>query len=196
MVESVAVLAEAGSDLCRGQMLEARLVGDITAEPEAYLEMARLKTGALFRAVCQIGALLAGADSEQAAALGRYGSDLGVAFQIRDDLILFADPEDSDKPTGSDLANGRPTLPVLMAYQTVRRGHPAGDGRGAGPPLGRARRVRRVPVAADGHRRPAGLPGPRQRVRPPCPGRAGRAAPSRSVDLLTGIVQWAVTTRP
>jgi len=196
VVESVAVLAEAGSDLCRGQMLEARLVGDITAEPETYLEMARLKTGALFRAVCQIGALLAGADSEQAAALGRYGSDLGVAFQIRDDLILFADPDDADKPTGSDLANGRPTLPVLVAYQTgdedTRLAMGAALARRSAEPaeFDEFRSLLMATGALEGCHDYAAEFGRRA-----LDGLSG-LRPSHSVDLLTGIVQWAVTTRP
>lgn len=196
VVESVAVLAEAGSDLCRGQMLEARLVGDITAEPETYLEMARLKTGALFRAVCQIGALLAGASCEQAAALGRYGSDLGVAFQIRDDLILFADPDDADKPTGSDLANGRPTLPVLVAYQTgdedTRLAMGAALTRRSAEPaeFEEFRSLLMATGALEGCHDHAAEFGRRA-----LDNLAG-LQPSRSVDLLTGIVQWAVTTRP
>ncbi|HEX8304712.1 MAG TPA: polyprenyl synthetase family protein [Jatrophihabitans sp.] len=196
VVESVAVLAEAGSDLCRGQMLEARLVGDITAEPAAYLEMARLKTGALFRAVCQIGALLAGADSDQAAALGRYGSDLGVAFQIRDDLILFADPGVSDKPIGSDLANGRPTLPVLMAYQTsdadTRLAMGAALTRRSAEPaeFEEFRSLLMATGAMQGCQDHAEEYGRRALAE------LSRLRPSHSVDLLTGIVRWAVTTRP
>ena len=196
VVESVAVLAEAGSDLCRGQMLEARLVGDITADPDTYLEMARLKTGALFRAVCQIGALLGGADSEQAAALGRYGSDLGVAFQIRDDLVLFADPQVSDKSTSSDLANGRPTLPVLMAYQTsdadTRLAMGAALARRSAEPaeFEEFRSLLMATEALQGCQDHASEYGRRALAE------LSRLPPSHSVDLLTGIVRWAVTTRP
>ena len=196
VVESVAVLAEAGSDLCRGQMLEARLVGDITADPSTYLEMARLKTGALFRAVCQIGALLAGADSEQAAALGRYGSALGVAFQIRDDLILFADPESSDKSTSSDLANGRPTLPVLMAYQTsdadTRLAMGAALARRSAEPaeFDEFRSLLMATGALQGCQDHASEYGRRALAE------LSRLRPSHSLDLLTGIVRWAVCTRP
>jgi geranylgeranyl diphosphate synthase type I len=114
---AVAVLAEAGRDLCRGQILEAQLAGELEASARWYPEMIRLKTGALFRAVCQIGALLGGAEPEIAAGLGRYGEDVGVAFQIRDDLLSYvATPEQTGKPATSDLDNGRPTLPLLLAY--------------------------------------------------------------------------------
>ena len=114
---AVAALARAGRDLCRGQMLEAELVGDLDAGARRYPEMIRLKTGALFRAVCHIGALLGGADLEVAAALARYGEHVGVAFQLRDDLLDYvATPEQTGKPATSDLGNGRPTLPLLLAY--------------------------------------------------------------------------------
>jgi geranylgeranyl diphosphate synthase type I len=180
VVESVAVLAEAGSDLCRG----------------TYLEMARLKTGALFRAVCQIGALLAGADSQQAAALGRYGSALGVAFQIRDDLILFADPAVSDKSIGSDLANGRPTLPVLMAYQTgdedTRLALAAALARRSAEPaeFDEFRSLLMTTGALQGCQDHASEYGRRALAE------LSWLRPSHSLDLLTGIVRWAVTTRP
>ncbi|MEV4624758.1 polyprenyl synthetase family protein [Micromonospora sp. NPDC049523] len=115
---AVAILARAGTDLCRGQVLEAQLVGDPGVEVETYVEMVRLKTGALFRAVCQIGATLAGADPTRCAQLASYGEHLGIAFQIRDDLLAYTTPAvESGKSPANDLANGRPTLPVLLAYR-------------------------------------------------------------------------------
>jgi geranylgeranyl diphosphate synthase type I len=114
---AAAALASAGRDLCRGQMLESELVGDLDAGSLWYLEMIRLKTGALFRAVCHIGALLGGADPETACGLARYGEHVGIAFQIRDDLLDYlAGPEQTGKAAASDLRNGRPTLPLLLAY--------------------------------------------------------------------------------
>lgn len=118
VVAAASALAVTGADLCRGQALEARLAGDPTVAVADYLTVARLKTGALFRAACRVGALLGGAGPERAAALGCYGESLGVAFQIRDDLLALTRPaEVTGKPAGSDLANGRPTLPVLLAHR-------------------------------------------------------------------------------
>jgi geranylgeranyl diphosphate synthase type I len=120
LAAAVAVLAETGRDLCRGQLLEGRLAGELAASTRHYPEMIRLKTGSLFRAVCQIGALLGGAEPELAAGLGRYGEHVGLAFQIRDDLLAYvATPEQTGKPATSDLDNGRPTLPLLLAYQAA-----------------------------------------------------------------------------
>ncbi|MEE3921426.1 polyprenyl synthetase family protein [Micromonospora sp. BRA006-A] len=100
--------------------MEERLVGDLDAGARWYPEMIRLKTGSLFRAVCHIGALLGGADPLVSAALARYGEHLGTAFQIRDDLLSYlSTPEQTGKPATSDLNNGRPTLPLLLAYDAI-----------------------------------------------------------------------------
>lgn len=136
---AVAALAEAGQDLCRGQMLETSLVGDLDAGARRYPEVIRLKTGALFRAVCKIGALLGGATASAADQFGRYGDLVGMAFQIRDDVLEYRTlTKCADE--SSDLRNGRPTLPLLLAYEAAsgsqrlllrtvlsRRGSAAGD---------------------------------------------------------------------
>lgn len=188
---AVAALARAGRDLCRGQMLEAELVGDLDAGARRYPEMVRLKTGALFRAVCHIGALLGGADLEVAAALARYGEHVGVAFQLRDDLLDYvATPEQTGKPAASDLGNGRPTLPLLLAYddaddakrlglQAVLRRRGSGDG-----DLELVHDLlKETGAVARAHHRMAE--------------HAGRARaelavlePSPSVDVLAGIAHW------
>ncbi|MBO3741333.1 polyprenyl synthetase family protein [Actinoplanes flavus] len=117
---AVAVLADAGIDLCRGQLREAELTGDLHCSTEQYLTMARLKTGVLFEASCRIGAILGGGPPAWVDALGTFGVHLGVAFQIRDDLLGFDDnAELVGKPNESDVANRRPTLPMLLAYQSA-----------------------------------------------------------------------------
>ncbi|MFI7305100.1 polyprenyl synthetase family protein [Micromonospora aurantiaca] len=191
VVAAVTALAEAGQDLCRGQALEERLVGDLDAGARWYPEMIRLKTGALFRAVCHIGALLGGADPLVSAALARYGEHLGTAFQIRDDLLSYlSTPEQTGKPATSDLNNGRPTLPLLLAYDAI------GD-------------AARVELLAVLHRRGAGpgdvewvtallddvgaVAGARRRmVEHAERARAELAVltPSASADVLTGIAAW------
>lgn len=115
---AVGELAEAGRDLCRGQMLESQLVADLDAGAQCYPEMIRLKTGALFRAACYVGATLGGAGAAAGAGLAAYGENVGIAFQIRDDLLCYeATPEQTGKPGTSDLLNGRPTLPLILAYE-------------------------------------------------------------------------------
>jgi geranylgeranyl diphosphate synthase type I len=127
VVIAIGVLAAAGSDMCRGQLMESQMAGDPSVGVAVYLEMIRLKTGALFRAVCEIGAVLAGAGPDQVQKMARYGELLGMAFQIRDDLLAYSMPSElAGKPATSDLANGRPTLAVLFAFEAsdqARRRH-------------------------------------------------------------------------
>ncbi|MDT7797496.1 MAG: hypothetical protein QOI78_929 [Actinomycetota bacterium] len=122
VVAAVRVLAQAGEDLCRGQVQEALLVPPGPGVPgsglDAYLEMASLKTGALFRGACRAGALLGGGSAAQADVVTAFAEHAGLAFQMYDDLLPFlADPAVTGKPGTSDAANLRPTYPVLLAHR-------------------------------------------------------------------------------
>ena len=120
VTEAARVLAEAGADLCRGQAMEARLIGDVRCGLTAYRTMIAQKTGALFRAACEIGALLGGGSPARVRALNRFGHHLGLAFQMWDDLLGYLAPEELvGKPGASDVANRRPTLPVLLGYEAA-----------------------------------------------------------------------------
>jgi|SRR5450755_2104110 geranylgeranyl pyrophosphate synthase len=112
IVMAMAMAAEAGRELCRGQMLEKELRASYDSRVASYLDMVAGKTGALFRASCSIGAVLGGGSVD---ALGRYGALLGYAFQIQDDLLPYlSTPDVTGKPPTSDLANRRLTLPFLL----------------------------------------------------------------------------------
>jgi len=87
---------------------------ELAANPDgeaAYLRLARRKTGALFRAAAELGGIAGGAAPEDVDALGRYAEHVGVAFQIRDDVLdETADADDLGKPTGQDAAMERPSV--------------------------------------------------------------------------------------
>ena len=101
-------VADAMVDLGEGEATE--LVAQPTNEAE-YVELARRKTGSLFRAAAELGGIAAGADTATVDALGRYAERVGIAFQIRDDVLdATADPDDLGKPTGQDAAMERPSL--------------------------------------------------------------------------------------
>jgi geranylgeranyl diphosphate synthase type I len=118
VVAALAVVARCGTDLCRGQGLEAEFCASGRFDHDTYLHMVRLKTAALFRAACECGALLAGGEPRHVLALGRYAQHLGVAFQIRDDLLPYTGSAGAvGKPDTSDVRNGRRTLPVIIAHQ-------------------------------------------------------------------------------
>ncbi len=116
VVAALALVSRCGIDLCRGQSLEAEFCTSGRFDHDTYLRMVRLKTAALFRAACECGALLAGGDLRHVVALGRYAQHLGVAFQIRDDLLPYQGS--AGKPDTSDVRNGRITLPVIIAHRT------------------------------------------------------------------------------
>jgi geranylgeranyl diphosphate synthase type I len=114
--DALAVQARAGVEVCRGASDELTLAGDFDSGVPAYLAMARRKTAVMLAAACQVGAILAGAAPHEQTKLAEFGEHLGLAFQIRDDLLPYDDPQGrSGKPADSDLRNHRPTLPALLA---------------------------------------------------------------------------------
>lgn len=118
IVQAVRIVASAGIDLCRGQSLESELGHRRTFDIEEYLTVARLKTAAYFRCVCQTGAALGGAKHHEIEALGVFGENLGCGFQIYDDLLVYTSTTGrTGKPADSDARNGRLTLPVILAHQ-------------------------------------------------------------------------------
>ncbi|MBB1262082.1 polyprenyl synthetase family protein [Streptomyces alkaliterrae] len=124
VAEAMEILAEAGRQAACGVARELAWSGGgegaMGDDPVGgYLETARLKTAVLLRAACQTGAVLGGGDGGQRDALRRFGEALGIAFQIRDDLLPYEPGPrgwaSGDKPADSDLRNRRPALPVLLA---------------------------------------------------------------------------------
>jgi geranylgeranyl diphosphate synthase type I len=101
-------VADAMVDLGEGEASE------LVAEPvdeATYMELARQKTGALFRAAAELGAIAAGGTDGTVDGLGRYAERVGIAFQIRDDVLdAVADPSALGKPTGQDVSMERPSL--------------------------------------------------------------------------------------
>jgi geranylgeranyl pyrophosphate synthase len=83
-----------------------------------YLERCRLKTGVLFRAACELGAIAGGAQTES---LSMFGEQIGVAFQALDDVLdISGPPERTGKPRGTDLLDGTVTLPFIVARSRDR----------------------------------------------------------------------------
>jgi len=101
-------VADAMVELGEGEATE--LVARPT-DREGYMELACRKTGALFRAAAELGAIAADADPATVEAFGEYAQKVGVAFQIRDDVLdATADADDLGKPTGHDAEMGRPSI--------------------------------------------------------------------------------------
>jgi geranylgeranyl pyrophosphate synthase len=106
---AVATLADASLCLARGEALQRRQTHDADTTLDAYLERVALKTGKLIEAACLLGS---GGDP----ALGAYGVNLGIAFQIADDILDCAgQTQETGKIPGTDLREGTPTMPILLA---------------------------------------------------------------------------------
>jgi len=113
--EVIAIVAQTVFALCDGELNEVTMERTLPSE-ETYLERIELKTASLYAACCQGAALLTEADPEHVAALGAFGTNLGLAFQITDDILDVAgDDHDFGKAVGRDLAEGMPTLPMIYA---------------------------------------------------------------------------------
>jgi geranylgeranyl pyrophosphate synthase len=112
---AVRALSDASSALARGELLQREDAFDLDVTRERYLERCDLKTGRLFRAACELGALEAGGPVE---ALGRFGSRIGLAFQLLDDVLDVSGPaERTGKHRGADLLDGTVTLPLILARE-------------------------------------------------------------------------------
>lgn len=110
------ILAEAIAEVCEGQIVETAGAGDPLRTVDEYLATIGLKTAALFKASCELGAATSEADPPVRSALVRYGESLGLAFQMVDDLLdIIGDPGVTGKKPGTDLKEGVFTAPVLIA---------------------------------------------------------------------------------
>ena len=113
--DAVRGLSEASTALARGELMQRADAWSAGVTPERYLERCRLKTASLFAASCRLGALFGGRPA-MAEALGAFGEDVGLAFQILDDVLDVSGPaERTGKPRGADLMDGTVTLPLILA---------------------------------------------------------------------------------
>ena len=116
-------VARTVGQLCVGQATETQHLFDVDQELGRYLLTIEAKTAALFGCSCRVGGLSADLPFEQVVALGEFGRNFGMAFQIIDDVLdLVGDPDLLGKPVGADIRNGVLTLPVLLALADHRGG--------------------------------------------------------------------------
>lgn len=107
-------LADVTLRMTEGEMLQTRYVGRLDLSEAEYLDLVERKTAALFGCCCELAGLVSGVDETRLAALKNYGTDLGMAFQLVDDLLDFTgDAATMGKPAASDLREGKATLAVL-----------------------------------------------------------------------------------
>lgn len=118
----VSGLAELGRTLSDGEILQLENISNQTISEEAYYEVIKRKTAALFEACTEIGALSVGASKDDVEQARLFGLHLGMAFQIRDDIFDYYESNGIGKPTGNDMAEGKLTLPVIHAVLSTDNG--------------------------------------------------------------------------
>lgn len=117
------ILSNASAVIAEGEVLQLTTMNDSTTSEQAYLEVVRAKTAELFAAACRIGAIVAGRPAAEEEALRTYGLNLGIAFQIIDDVLDYsAEQQRLGKTVGDDFREGKMTLPVILA---IHRGNEA-----------------------------------------------------------------------
>lgn len=111
-------VATATNTVCSGEILQNQHRGDFELTRREYFRVLEMKTAELFALSCELSAVLSGAPAEQQAALRQFGMAFGTAYQVYDDCIdLFGSESAAGKSLGTDLAKGKLTLPVLLAWE-------------------------------------------------------------------------------
>ncbi|MDE1145249.1 MAG: polyprenyl synthetase family protein [Azospirillaceae bacterium] len=112
------ILSNASAVISEGEVLQLITANDTTTSEEAYLEVIRAKTAELFAAACRIGAVVAARPSAEEEALRSYGLNLGIAFQLVDDVLDYSAVQARlGKTIGDDFREGKITLPVVLAFR-------------------------------------------------------------------------------
>ena len=108
-------VADLGMTLASGEILQLQNINSNEFSEDVYYQVIRQKTAALFETCCGMGSLSVNASEEDIKKAKQFGQDLGMIFQIRDDIFDYFDSTEIGKPTGNDMAEGKLTLPVIYA---------------------------------------------------------------------------------
>ncbi len=122
--EIMDILTDVTRKMVEGELMQLSLNGSLDITEGQHLDISKRKTAYLFSACSQIGAILGSADNEKRESLRQYGLNIGVAFQLVDDVLDFtADETTLGKPVGSDLRGGKLTLPLIYLLREGRSEH-------------------------------------------------------------------------
>jgi len=117
-LEVLKTLSEASATISEGEVMQLEAINNLNISEEKYLNIIQSKTAALFQAACKIGGILTQMDDKSQQALIDFGNNLGIVFQLIDDMLDYsADQEHLGKSVGDDFREGKVTLPIVIAYE-------------------------------------------------------------------------------
>ena len=120
-LDIVNYLARLGQTLSNGEILQLTSNGSEEISEKAYYDVIKMKTAALFEACCTMGAMSVTTSEQQMEEARTFGQQLGMIFQIRDDIFDYYDNPTIGKPTGNDMIEGKLTLPVIHALMKTQQ---------------------------------------------------------------------------
>lgn len=122
-IRIIQAVSNATKNLAEGEVLQLANTCDLDTTEDIYMDTIYRKTGALMEACLRIGAILGGVDKEKEEALAEYGRNIGIAFQMVDDVLDYVGEEKEwGKPLGADLSEGKITLPLIRALKLADEG--------------------------------------------------------------------------
>ncbi|MGB0514345.1 MAG: polyprenyl synthetase family protein [Wenzhouxiangellaceae bacterium] len=122
-IDIMRILADTTNTIAAGEVLQLMQLGDTELDEKGYLRVVGDKTACLFSAAARLGAVVAGRDKDEQQALGEFGFALGQAFQITDDWLDYSGQDEAlGKNLGDDLAEGKVTLPLILALRAASPG--------------------------------------------------------------------------
>ena len=113
--EIVQQLAELGRTLAAGEILQLSNISNQEISEDVYYQVIDKKTAVLFKACCKLGAISVGAPRDIVEKAAKFGHNIGMIFQIRDDIFDYYDSAEIGKPTGNDMLEGKLTLPIIYS---------------------------------------------------------------------------------
>jgi octaprenyl-diphosphate synthase len=119
--ELLRVVSNAVKEMSEGELLQMEKTRNLNYDESVYFDIIRQKTAALIVACCKSGALSAGANEETVKLLGEFGNNVGIAFQIKDDLFDYGSGKNIGKPTGIDIQERKTTLPLIYTLNKVSK---------------------------------------------------------------------------
>ncbi|HVF31377.1 MAG TPA: polyprenyl synthetase family protein [Pyrinomonadaceae bacterium] len=119
-LEILDILTRLTRKMTEGELIQLTMIGNPAITRDEYFDILRRKTAYLFSGCCEIGAILGDSTKEEQAALRDYGMNLGIAFQLADDLLDFTSDELAlGKAAGADLVEGKVTLPLILLQEKL-----------------------------------------------------------------------------